>query len=90
MPTAKSTHARVPGTRRHSAGAVASAPPAASGESLALCAKWPHYPLELRNNFTDFTYFLRIEDDELIWEGDLRRTRFSLADAHPRSSDGVN
>jgi hypothetical protein len=32
----------------------------------------PPPPPELRNNFTDFTYFLRIEDNgTVIWEGDL-------------------
>ena len=32
----------------------------------------PPPPPELRDNFTDFTYFLRIEDNgTLVWEGDL-------------------
>ena len=38
----------------------------------------PPPPPELRDNFTDFTYFLRIEDNgTVIWEGDL------TADAAP-------
>ena len=42
---------------------------------------------QITNKFTDFTYFLRIEeDDELIWEGDLHACP-SCCESHPSSGD---
>ena len=43
---------------------------------------------QIRNRFTDFTYFVRIEDEDdgLIWEGDLGATP-SCCVSHPTSGD---
>ncbi len=42
---------------------------------------------QITNKFTDFTYFIRIEeDDELIWEGDLHACP-SCCESHPSSGD---
>ena len=47
----------------------------------------PEEPDQRNNKFTDFTYFIRIEeDDELIWEGDLGATP-SCCVSHPTSGD---
>ena len=42
---------------------------------------------QITNKFTDFSYFIRIEeDDELIWEGDLHACP-SCCESHPSSGD---
>ena len=51
----------------------------------------PHLPRHVinqsTNKFTDFTYFLRLEeDDHLIWEGDLHACP-SCCESHPSSGD---
>ena len=47
----------------------------------------PEEPDQRNNKFTDFTYFIRIEeDDELIWEGDLHACP-SCCESHPSSGD---